>query len=45
MATENKPQQAHPGIVVIDVSDPKNPKPTAYLADNAAALNPHENNR
>src|SRR5262245_39914714 len=45
MATENKPQQAHPGIVVIDVSDPKNPKATAYLADTPAALNPHEINK
>src|SRR3979409_2248075 len=26
MATENNPRQAHPGIVVIDVSDPKNPR-------------------
>jgi hypothetical protein len=43
MATENDPMQAHPGIVVIDVSDPKNPKATAYLADTPAALNPHEN--
>jgi hypothetical protein len=40
MATENKPQQAHPGIVVIDVSDPRNPHATAYLADTPAALNP-----
>src|SRR5499427_262080 len=45
MATENNPMQAHPGIVVIDVSDPKNPQATAYLADTAAALNPHENNK
>jgi len=45
MATENRAQQAHPGIVVIDVSDPKNPQPTAYLADTKAALNPHENNK
>ena len=33
MATENNPRQAHPGVVVIDVSDPKNPYATAYLAD------------
>jgi len=45
MATENNPQQAHPGIVVIDVSDPKNPRATAYLADTPAALNPHESNK
>ena len=25
MATENNPMQAHPGVVVIDVSDPRNP--------------------
>ncbi|HEY2886770.1 MAG TPA: hypothetical protein VGJ08_16285 [Rhizomicrobium sp.] len=43
MATENRAQQAHPGIVVIDVSDPKNPQPTAYLAETKAGLNPHEN--
>jgi hypothetical protein len=29
MATENNPQQSHPGIVVIDVSDPRNPHATA----------------
>src|SRR5215831_3421123 len=45
MASENNPRQAHPGIVVIDVSDPKNPKATAYLADTPAALNPHETNK
>ncbi len=45
MATENRAQQAHPGIVVIDVSDPANPQATAYLADTNAALNPHENNK
>jgi hypothetical protein len=38
MATENNPRQAHPGIVVIDVSDPKNPRATAYLADTPAGL-------
>ena len=43
MATENNPQQAHPGVVVIDVSDPTNPQPTAYLDDTPAGLNPHEN--
>src|SRR5215475_11980673 len=45
MATENDPRQAHPGIVVIDVSDPRNPKATAYLADTPAGLNPHETNK
>ena len=43
MATENDPLQQHPGVVVIDVSDPANPRPTAYLDDTPAALNPHEN--
>ena len=33
MATENNPQQVHPGIVVLDVSDPRHPRPTAYLDD------------
>jgi|RhiMethySRZTD1v2_1073278.scaffolds.fasta_scaffold12519_5 hypothetical protein len=45
MATENNSQQAHPGIVVIDVSDARNPRPTAYLAETKAGLNPHENNK
>ena len=43
MSTENNPSQQHPGVVVIDVSDPTNPRPTAYLNDTAAGLNPHEN--
>src|SRR4030095_579845 len=43
MSTENNPAQAHPGVVVIDVSDPTNPRPTAYLDDTPAGLNPHEN--
>jgi hypothetical protein len=43
MATENDPAQKHPGIVVIDVSDPTNPQATAYLDETAAGLNPHEN--
>jgi hypothetical protein len=42
---ENDPRQAHPGIVVIDVSDPRHPRPTAYLDETAAGLNPHENNK
>src|SRR5256885_1911607 len=45
MATENNPRQAHSGIVVIDVSDPKNPHATAYLADSPAGLSPHETNK
>ena len=43
MSTENNPSQQHPGVVVIDVSDPTNPRPTAYLNDTPAGLNPHEN--
>jgi hypothetical protein len=45
MATEDDPMQAHPGIVVIDVSDPRNPRATAYLDETAAGRNPHENNK
>jgi hypothetical protein len=45
MATENNPRQAHRGIVVIDVSDPRKPRATAYLADTPSALSPHENNK
>ncbi|HEY9445831.1 MAG TPA: hypothetical protein VIQ62_02045, partial [Burkholderiales bacterium] len=43
MSTENDPEQAHPGVVVIDASDPTNPHVTAYLDDTPAGLNPHEN--
>ena len=42
-ATENNPAQSHPGIVVVDVSDPKHPQATEYLSQTAAGLNPHEN--
>src|SRR6185503_7947466 len=42
MVTENDPLQQHPGVVVIDVSDPTNPRATAYLDDTPAGLNPHE---
>jgi hypothetical protein len=45
MATENNAAQAHPGIVVIDVSNPKHPQATEYLAETQAGLNPHENNK
>ena len=43
MSTENDPEQAHPGVVVIDASDREHPRITAYLADTPAGLNPHEN--
>src|SRR6476659_9382412 len=43
MATENNSNQTHPGVVVIDVSDPAHPQATAYLDDTPAGLNPHEN--
>ena len=34
--------QQHPGMTVIDASDPTHPVTTAYLNDSAAALQPHE---
>ena len=39
-ATEDDPLQQHPGVVVLDVSDPRHPRVTAYLDDTPAALNP-----
>ncbi len=38
--TENDPLQQHPGVVVIDASDPRHPRATAYLDDTPAALRP-----
>jgi hypothetical protein len=35
--TTNDPGQQHPGVAVIDVSDPRNPEATAYLNDPAMA--------
>src|SRR5215469_8801349 len=34
--------QQHPGLTVIDASDPQHPQASAYLADSPAALAPHE---
>lgn len=43
MGTDNNtPLQQHHGVTVIDASDPRHPRPTAYLDDTAAALDPHE---
>jgi hypothetical protein len=38
----NTPQQQHHGVTVVDASDPRHPRVTAYLDDTAAALDPHE---
>ena len=34
--------QQHPGVTVVDASDPQHPKASAYLDDTAAALDAHE---
>ena len=39
--TNNNPLQQHRGVVVIDASDPANPRATAYL-DDPVMLDPHE---
>jgi len=39
--TNNNPLQQHPGTVVVDASDPRNPQASAYL-DTPAFLDPHE---
>jgi hypothetical protein len=41
-ATNDNPKQQHLGVVVVDVSDPENPKASTYLDDTPAMLNPHE---
>jgi len=41
-ATENRSGQEHPGVVVVDVSDTRHPRATAYLDDTPAGRNPHE---
>jgi hypothetical protein len=39
--TVDRPQLQHPGVVVVDASDPRNPQVTDYLTT-PAMLNPHE---
>src|SRR5262249_1773211 len=41
-ATETRSGQKHPGVVVVDVSDTRHPRATAYLDDTPAGRNPHE---
>src|SRR5262245_14810398 len=41
-ATENRSGQQHPGVVVVDVSATRQPRPTAYLNATPAGGNPHE---
>jgi hypothetical protein len=41
-ATNNNPQQQHPGVVVVDVSDPENPTPSTSIDDTLAMADPHE---
>jgi hypothetical protein len=36
------PLQEHHGVVVVDASDPRHPRPSTYLDDTPAALAPHE---
>ena len=39
--TDNNPLQQRPGVVVVDASDPRRPRPTTYL-DDPVFLDPHE---
>lgn len=39
--TDGKPEQRHPGVVVVDASDPRNPQATAFLND-FVMVDPHE---
>ena len=40
--TDSNASMAHKGVTVVDASDPRNPRITAYLDDTASMLDPHE---
>jgi hypothetical protein len=41
--TDSNASMQHRGVTVVDASDPRNPRVTAYLDDTSSMLDPHEN--
>ena len=41
--TDSNASMQHRGVTVVDASDPRNPRATAYLDDTSSMLDPHEN--